>query len=226
MNREIATGAASIYPLTGDVSSSAGSPTVTVIGLQNIPIQAGFIVDDDFLVYDNTLNMWVPRLIVPGDLPLATATTPGIVQPDDVTITVSGGVISAIPAAGGINQLTGDVTAGPGSGSQVATLANTAVTPGSYTNTNLTVDSKGRITLAASGAASPSAVQEVPTGTLNGVNKIFTLSFTPSPAASLVVYLNGVEQLPGGIHITVSGATIIFTTAPISTDLLRATYTH
>lgn len=46
-------------------------------------------------------------------------------------------------AEGGINQLTGDVTAGPGTGSQVATLAATG-TAGTYTK--VTTDAKGRVT--------------------------------------------------------------------------------
>lgn len=66
---------------------------------------------------------------------------------DGTTITVTNNVLSVVSGGGGINQLTGDVTAGPGTGSQAATLANSGVSAGTYTK--ITVDAKGRATVGA-----------------------------------------------------------------------------
>lgn len=64
MNREIVLpGGAGVYPLTGDVQSQAGSPNVTVVGLQNIPIQAVALQNGDVLQYDVTTNQWVPATL-------------------------------------------------------------------------------------------------------------------------------------------------------------------
>lgn len=58
--------------------------------------------------------------------------------PDTYIWDGSAWVLINATVAGGITQLTGDVTAGPGSGSQAATIANNAVTTAKVLNANIT----------------------------------------------------------------------------------------
>jgi hypothetical protein len=67
--------------------------------------------------------------------------------------------------------------------------------------------------------------QQTPTGATNGVNTTFTLSQTPSPSASLTVFLNGL-LMSAGVDYTLSGSTITFLTAsvPQTGDILLCSY--
>lgn len=66
--------------------------------------------------------------------------------------------------------------------------------------------------------------KETPTGSINGSNTTFTLSFTPI-SGSEHVYLNGLLQESGaGNDYTISSGTITMLTAPISGDKIRVSY--
>jgi hypothetical protein len=75
------------------------------------------------------------------------------------------------------------------------------------------------------------ADDETPSGAINGSNMTYTLTYTPNPASSLELFVNGVLQLPG-VDFTLSGNIITYTNPlsvsglPAISDWHRAWYRH
>lgn len=65
--------------------------------------------------------------------------------------------------------------------------------------------------------------QEVPTGTVNGVNDTFTLSASPIYSSAVMLYVNGLLLIQG-THYTITNNTITMTSAPNTGQLLYAVY--
>lgn len=67
-------------------------------------------------------------------------------------------------------------------------------------------------------------VRETPSGSINGVNTTFTLTFTPDDADGVDVYLDGL-LLRKTTHYTISGAVITTTSAPNTDQVMYVVYT-
>lgn len=121
MNREIVGGGgAVVYPLTGDVTSTAGNPSVTVTGIQNIPVIASFPTDKEVLTYDgssNTMSLQVPAPQVEFETngtPNSTQTLLNIAAGTGVTISETAGSVT-INATGAGTQRSATTTNANGS---------------------------------------------------------------------------------------------------------------
>ncbi len=64
---------------------------------------------------------------------------------------------------------------------------------------------------------------ETPLGAINGVNRNYTLSFSPQPIATFQLFLNGVLQLPS-LNYTLSGTNLSMNIAPTTGSTLYAQY--
>src|SRR5277367_3863122 len=108
MNREITGGGgASVYPLVGDVQSTAGQGPVTVIGLQNIPVSVSFPTGGEVLTYDGPSNNLLLEAPV-QQIELQTNGTPNSTQAllniaagTNVAITEAAGTVTISSTGGG-----------------------------------------------------------------------------------------------------------------------------
>ena len=179
-----------------------------------------------------------------------------LLDPSQFTITPgSGGAMGTISVTGSVASgaagTTGNIQINNGSGffAAIASINEGYLSLSNVTTNNATTSAHGflpkipgtaglcldsstgtwlsQVCGTASGSGAPIEVRnEIPSGTINGVNTTFTLENTPI-GGSVNVYLNGLKLTPSVDLYTFSGNTITFSTyVPETGDVLNVDYLH
>lgn len=143
------------------------------------------VADGQALVYESATGLWKNKAIANS----ATATTLQTAR----TIAMTGDVTYTSDSFNGSANVTG-----------TATLANSGVTAGTYTNATVTVDAKGRVTSASSGSA---GADPIPAGSV----MLFVQTSAPTGWTKSTTHNNKALRVVSGTAS--SGGSVAFTTA-------------